>query len=146
MTVKKPLQRFQLMNEICYGKVMEAAGKHQVLIFVHSRKETAKTARFLKEECLKNDTLARIMRDDSASREILQVRCGAVRCGAVRCGGVGWGGRAYVWGGALGRGCASGLGFMQSVPMAPRHHAAAPSALPPPLHCTADRGGGCEER
>lgn len=29
--------------------------------------------RFLKEECLKNDTLAKIMRDDSASREILQV-------------------------------------------------------------------------
>ncbi len=26
-------------------QVMEAAGKHQVLIFVHSRKETAKTAR-----------------------------------------------------------------------------------------------------
>jgi pre-mRNA-splicing helicase BRR2 len=92
VTIKKPLQRFQLMNEICYNKVgllvwsaallllqaqpafssqllsplsphalasiplslaaslhrtpqqvMEAAGKHQVLIFVHSRKETAKT-------------------------------------------------------------------------------------------------------
>ena len=28
---------------------------------------------FLKEECLKNDTLAKILRDDSASREILQV-------------------------------------------------------------------------
>ena len=27
---------------------------------------------FLKEECLKNDTLAKILRDDSASREILQ--------------------------------------------------------------------------
>lgn len=52
---------------------MEAAGKHQVLIFVHSRKETAKTGRFLKEEAMKNDTLAKILRDDSASREILQV-------------------------------------------------------------------------
>jgi pre-mRNA-splicing helicase BRR2 len=54
-------------------QVLEAAGKHQVLIFVHSRKETAKTARFLKEEFLKNDTLAKLLRDDSASREILQV-------------------------------------------------------------------------
>eukprot|EP00887_Chlorella_sp_A99_P002917 scaffold6.g2917.t1 len=49
-------------------EVMEAAGKHQVLIFVHSRKETAKTARFLKEEALKNDTLVRFLRG-SASRE-----------------------------------------------------------------------------
>ncbi|EFN58670.1 hypothetical protein CHLNCDRAFT_140958 [Chlorella variabilis] len=79
VTVKKPLQRFQLMNEICYNKVMEAAGKHQVLIFVHSRKETAKTGRFLKEECLKNDSLARILRDDSASREILQTEAEGVK-------------------------------------------------------------------
>jgi hypothetical protein len=68
---------------------MEAAGKHQVLIFVHSRKETAKTARFLKDECLKNDSLTKILRDDSASREILQVLahgcCTLQRCAAV-CG------------------------------------------------------------
>ena len=44
-----------------------------MLIFVHSRKETAKTARFLKEEAMKNDTLTRFMKDDSASREVLQV-------------------------------------------------------------------------
>ncbi len=30
ITVKKPLQRFQLMNEITYQKVLESAGKHQV--------------------------------------------------------------------------------------------------------------------
>lgn len=79
ITVKKPLQRFQLMNEICYSKVMESAGKHQVLVFVHSRKETAKTARFLKEEAMKNDSLLQIMRDDSASREILQTEADAVK-------------------------------------------------------------------
>lgn len=79
VTVKKPLQRFQLMNEICYDKVMEAAGKHQVLIFVHSRKETAKTARFLKDEAMKNETLLKILKDDSASREILQTEAEAVK-------------------------------------------------------------------
>ena len=112
ITVKKPLQRFQLMNEICYNKVcspdsaplqhrrahwhaathvlmlvhlsgrkslphhccgwqtgllsplqvLSAAGQHQVLIFVHSRKETAKTARYLKETALANDTLMRFMK------------------------------------------------------------------------------------
>ena len=30
VTVKKPLQRFQLINEICYNKVLDSAGKHQV--------------------------------------------------------------------------------------------------------------------
>lgn len=47
----------------CWGwaQVLEAAGKHQVLIFVHSRKETAKTARYLKEEALKEDKLALFM-------------------------------------------------------------------------------------
>lgn len=79
VTIKKPLQRFQLMNEICYNKVMEAAGKHQVLIFVHSRKETAKTASFIKEEAMKNETLMQILKDDSASREILETEAEAVK-------------------------------------------------------------------
>ncbi|KAI4978689.1 hypothetical protein ZWY2020_015442 [Hordeum vulgare] len=71
ITVRKPLQRFQLMNEICYEKVMASAGKHQVLIFVHSRKETSKTARAIRDTALANDTLTRFLKDESASQEIL---------------------------------------------------------------------------
>lgn len=73
VTIKKPLQRFQLMNEICYKKIMDAAGKHQVMIFVHSRKETAKTARFLRDKALADEQLTKLMRPDSGSRELLQV-------------------------------------------------------------------------
>ncbi|CAH9061484.1 unnamed protein product [Cuscuta epithymum] len=72
ITVKKPLQRFQLMNDVCYEKVMDNAGKHQVLIFVHSRKETAKTARAIRDTALANDTLGKFLKEDSVSREILQ--------------------------------------------------------------------------
>lgn len=43
-------------------QTLDCAGKHQVLIFVHSRKETAKTARYLKEEALKEDRLAQFMK------------------------------------------------------------------------------------
>ena len=43
-------------------QTLDCAGKHQVLIFVHSRKETAKTARYLKEEALREDRLAQFMR------------------------------------------------------------------------------------
>ncbi|KAL9667237.1 hypothetical protein QQ045_001588 [Rhodiola kirilowii] len=71
ITVKKPLQRFQLMNDICYKKVLAGAGKHQCLIFVHSRKETVKTARAIRETALADDTIGRFLKEGSASREIL---------------------------------------------------------------------------
>uniref|UniRef100_A0A0E0P155 RNA helicase n=1 Tax=Oryza rufipogon TaxID=4529 RepID=A0A0E0P155_ORYRU len=71
ITVKKPFQRFQLMNQICYEKVMAAAGKHQVLIFVHSRKETAKTARAIKDIALSNNKLTCFPKVESTSLEIL---------------------------------------------------------------------------
>ncbi|KAL2331128.1 hypothetical protein Fmac_018709 [Flemingia macrophylla] len=79
ITVKKPLQRFQLMNDICYEKVMAVAGKHQVLIFVHARKETAKTARAIRDTALANDTLGRFLKEDSASREILHTHTDLVK-------------------------------------------------------------------
>ena len=38
-----------LMNEILYEKVIERAGKYQMIIFVHSRRETIKTMKAIKE-------------------------------------------------------------------------------------------------
>ncbi|PON97647.1 U5 small nuclear ribonucleoprotein 200 kDa helicase [Trema orientale] len=77
--VMKPLQRLQLMNNLCYQKVMAVAGKHQVLIFVHSRKETAKTARAIRDTAFANDTLCRFLKEDSASREILHAHTDLVK-------------------------------------------------------------------
>ncbi|KAL6175995.1 hypothetical protein ACLB2K_052631 [Fragaria x ananassa] len=77
--VRKPLQRFQLMNDLCYEKVMAGAGKNQVLIFVHSRKETAKTARAIRDTALANDTLGRFLKEDGASREILHTHTELVK-------------------------------------------------------------------
>ncbi|KAE9318202.1 U5 small nuclear ribonucleoprotein helicase [Phytophthora fragariae] len=69
---KKAVKRFALMNEICYEKVMEQAElDNQVLIFVHSRKETASTAQALRDLFVENDTLARLIRPNSASSEVL---------------------------------------------------------------------------
>ena len=42
VTEKKALKRYQVTNEVVYDKVLEHGGKNQVLIFVHSRKETGK--------------------------------------------------------------------------------------------------------
>ena len=84
VSVKKALQRFQLMNEICYEKVLECAGKHQVLVFVHSRKDTAKTGRFLRDTALSGDALPRFLKEDSASREVLADEVQGVRNADLR--------------------------------------------------------------
>ena len=60
------------MNEIVYEKVLSQAGKNQVLVFVHSRKECAKTARAIRDMALERDTLGEFLQEDGASREILQ--------------------------------------------------------------------------
>ena len=58
---------------VCLPQCLDKAGKNQVLIFVHSRKETYKTAKFLQEEAMRNDDLAKFIPHNAASREVLQV-------------------------------------------------------------------------
>ncbi len=70
ITVKKAFKRSQLMNEICYQKVIEEAGKNQILVFVHSRKETSTTARSLRDQALAADALGLFVKDN-ARRELL---------------------------------------------------------------------------
>ncbi|EPQ10851.1 U5 small nuclear ribonucleoprotein 200 kDa helicase [Myotis brandtii] len=72
ITEKKAIKRFQIMNEIVYEKIMGHAGKNQVLVFVHSRKETGKTARAIRDMCLEKDTLGLFLREGSASTEVLR--------------------------------------------------------------------------
>ncbi len=90
-------------------QVLECAGRHQVLVFVHSRKETAKTARYIKETALAQDVVTRFMQQDSASREILQTevggRGGAAGCGCAADAGAGAGQDACGQRGRAGRFC-----------------------------------------
>ena len=72
VTEKKAVKRFQLMSMIVYEKIMEKAGRHQVLVFVHSRKETGKTARAIRDICLEKDTLGSFLHEGSASMEVLR--------------------------------------------------------------------------
>ena len=44
------------MNKVTYQKVVDQAGKNHVLIFAHSQKETAKTAKTIKDMALEKDT------------------------------------------------------------------------------------------
>jgi len=79
VTEKKAIKRFQLMNDIVYEKVIEHAGKNQVLVFVHSRKETGKTARTIRDMCLEKDTLGLFMKEGSASTVVLRQEADQVK-------------------------------------------------------------------
>ncbi|KAI9878001.1 MAG: DEIH-box ATPase [Pleopsidium flavum] len=73
VTDKKAIRQLKTMNDVCYTKVMEQVGtnKNQMLIFVHSRKETAKTAKYIRDKALELETIGQILRSDAASREVL---------------------------------------------------------------------------
>ncbi|XP_063632307.1 U5 small nuclear ribonucleoprotein 200 kDa helicase [Cydia splendana] len=79
VTEKKALKRFQVMNDIVYEKTMEHAGRNQILVFVHSRKETGKTARAIRDMCLEKDTLGQFLREGSASTEVLRTEADQVK-------------------------------------------------------------------
>ncbi|KAI8916143.1 Sec63 Brl domain-containing protein [Gorgonomyces haynaldii] len=74
ITEKKGIKRLQMMNEICYEKIMEEVQQNpdnQILVFCHSRKETAKTAKALRDLAIQKETIGYILKPDAASREIL---------------------------------------------------------------------------
>ncbi|KAF7771727.1 hypothetical protein Agabi119p4_6038 [Agaricus bisporus var. burnettii] len=71
ITEKKAIKRYQVMNEVCYEKVLDQAGKNQTLVFVHSRKETAKTAKFLRDMAMEKETITQFVKAEGATREIL---------------------------------------------------------------------------
>lgn len=67
VTEKKPLKALALMNEICYEKALvDCRAKNQVLIFVHSRKETAKCAKAIRDLAIQNETIGSFLPSDSA--------------------------------------------------------------------------------
>ncbi|KAH7919595.1 Sec63-domain-containing protein [Leucogyrophana mollusca] len=84
VTEKKAIKRYQVMNEVCYEKVLDQAGKNQTLVFVHSRKETAKTAKFIRDMAIDKETITQFVRPDSATREILTEEAGHVKDGNLR--------------------------------------------------------------
>ena len=73
VTERKPIKQLKTMNDVCYTKVLEQVGtnRQQMLIFVHSRKETAKTAKYIRDKALELETIGQILRSDAASREVL---------------------------------------------------------------------------
>ncbi|RVX72368.1 hypothetical protein B0A52_03556 [Exophiala mesophila] len=80
ITDKKAIKMLKTMNDVCYAKVIEHVGtnQQQMLIFVHSRKETAKTAKYIRDKAVELESIGQIMRTDAGSRSVLQEEADAV--------------------------------------------------------------------
>eukprot|EP00957_Ditylum_brightwellii_P121438 9261465-Ditylum_brightwellii.AAC.1 len=73
ITERNAFKRFQLQNEICYEKALvQRRNDNQMLIFVHSRAETGKTAKALRDLALERDELSHFVREGGATEEILK--------------------------------------------------------------------------
>ena len=67
------MRKMLLLNEILYEKVIErAVSSTQILVFVHSRRDTVRTAKALREMAFVKDQLRIILRPDSESKKILE--------------------------------------------------------------------------
>ncbi|AMD22199.1 HGL141Wp [Eremothecium sinecaudum] len=72
ITESNAVKRINGLNQACYDKVLEAVSENnQVIVFVHSRKDTARTAKWLKEKATEEDTLGKFVLSDISSKEIL---------------------------------------------------------------------------
>lgn len=78
VTDRKAIKQLKTMNDVTYNKVMEHVGqnRNQMIIFVHSRKETAKTAKYIRDKALELDTINNVLRHDAGSREVLNEAAG----------------------------------------------------------------------
>ncbi|KAI3631541.1 hypothetical protein MIR68_010424 [Amoeboaphelidium protococcarum] len=76
ITEKRPLKRHRIMNQIVYDKVIAEAGKNQMIVFVHSRSDTAKTAKFLRDQAVEKNQSGAFIHSQSQSREILRNEAG----------------------------------------------------------------------
>ncbi|KAK0633434.1 Sec63 Brl domain-containing protein [Immersiella caudata] len=80
VTERKAIKQLKTMNDITYNKVIEHVGTHrnQMLVFVHSRKETAKTAKYIRDKALEMETINQILKHDAGTREVLSEAANAV--------------------------------------------------------------------
>jgi pre-mRNA-splicing helicase BRR2 len=80
VTDKKAIKQIKTMNDITYQKVLEHVGqnRHQMLVFVHSRKETAKTAKYIRDKALELETINQILKHDAGTREVLSEAANSV--------------------------------------------------------------------
>eukprot|EP01029_Cantina_marsupialis_P030669 TRINITY_DN838_c0_g1_i3.p1 TRINITY_DN838_c0_g1~~TRINITY_DN838_c0_g1_i3.p1 ORF type:complete len:2186 (-),score=829.25 TRINITY_DN838_c0_g1_i3:132-6689(-) len=75
---KKYSKRMTLMTKVAYNKVKTTAADNQVLIFVHSRSNTAQTAQSLQQMAVEQNDIGDFIAESSETREVLVEEAGKV--------------------------------------------------------------------
>lgn len=79
ITAKNALKRYQLMNELTYDRVkLQLKSSNQAIVFVHSRKETTSTCRYLIEKAIEDEVIDQFLKPRSASYEVIQAELASV--------------------------------------------------------------------
>jgi pre-mRNA-splicing helicase BRR2 len=52
------------IKRVCYEKVLNQAGKNQMLVFVHPCKETVKPAKFIRDTVIEKETVTQPVKSD----------------------------------------------------------------------------------
>ncbi len=84
ITGKKAFKRMELINDITYEKVLDHAGKNQVLVFVHSRKDTVATAKMLRDMAVDKDDIGKFLQESTGRQELLKTEAGNVSHQALK--------------------------------------------------------------
>lgn len=72
ITEKGSIKNLNAQNIACYDKVLESVLEgHQVIVFVHSRKDTLRTASWLKEQFILNNHTDKLIKREKGGKEIL---------------------------------------------------------------------------
>jgi pre-mRNA-splicing helicase BRR2 len=80
ITERSAFKRIKLQNEICYDKAMDQRrNNNQILIFAHSRAETGKTAKALRDMALERGETSFFVREGGATQEILREESAAAK-------------------------------------------------------------------
>ena len=72
VTEKKGVRKMMMVSEILYEKVIERVSNNQMIIFVHSRRDTVRTARYLKDTAYVKNESYKILKPDSESKKVLE--------------------------------------------------------------------------
>ncbi|KAJ1733400.1 Pre-mRNA splicing [Coemansia biformis] len=84
ITEKKHIKRMERMDQVCYEKVKRHARESQVLVFVHSRKETVRTAQRLRDMAVDEQATELLVRSQSATSAILHEEAEATKDKALK--------------------------------------------------------------
>ncbi|KAJ1664893.1 Pre-mRNA splicing [Coemansia sp. RSA 1813] len=84
ITEKKHIKRLERMDQVCYDKIKRHGGQSQVLVFVHSRKETVRTAQRLRDMAVEEGQIDIFVKAGSATSEILREEAEATKDKGLR--------------------------------------------------------------